>query len=231
MADQKKIAEDRRRVLDLINRDEVVKIACDLVDIPSPTGSEKQIADYIIDRYRRAGLKVLPQVFEDGRANAIGIIKGKGGGPTLMLNGHMDTSFVGNLTGPEEFMPDLPGYRPKAVIDDDWIYGLGVYNMKASLAAFIHVAEAIKRAGVELEGDVVIACVAGEIEKAQVDRSGAAIPRRRLRHLVRHHAWSGRRPCGRRRAVGPDARPCPWRLRLDQDHAVWTSDAQRLQQS
>ena len=170
MADQKKIAADKKKVLDLINRDEVVQIACDLVDIPSPTGFEKQCADYIIDRYRRAGIKVLPQAFEDGRSNAIGIIKGKGTGPTLMLNGHMDTSFVGNLSGPEEFMPDLPGFRPKAVIDGDWIYGLGVYNMKASLAAFIHVVEVIKRAGVELEGDVVIACVAGEIEKSQIDR-------------------------------------------------------------
>jgi acetylornithine deacetylase/succinyl-diaminopimelate desuccinylase-like protein len=170
MADQKKIAADKRKVLDLINRDEVVKIACDLVDIPSPTGSEKQCADYIIDRYKRADIKVLPQVFEDGRSNAIGVIKGKGTGPTLMLNGHMDTSYVGNLTGPEEHMPDSPGFRPKALIDGDWIYGLGIYNMKASLAAFLHVAESIKRAGVELEGDLVIACVAGEIEKSQIDR-------------------------------------------------------------
>src|SRR5476651_1269774 len=108
MADQKKIAADKHKVLDLINRDEVVKIACDLVDIPSPTGSEKQCADYIIDRYKRADIKVLPQVFEDGRSNAIGVIKGKGTGPTLMLNGHMDTSYVGNLTGPEEHMPDSP---------------------------------------------------------------------------------------------------------------------------
>jgi succinyl-diaminopimelate desuccinylase len=90
MANEKKIAADNQKVMDLINRDEVVKITCDLVDIPSPTGSEKHCADYIIERYRRAGMKVLPQIFEDGRANAIGIIKGKGTGPTLMLNGHMD---------------------------------------------------------------------------------------------------------------------------------------------
>jgi acetylornithine deacetylase len=170
MADESKIAADKQKVLALIDRDAVVKIACDLVDIPSPTGSEKACADYMIDRYKRAGIKILPQVFEDGRSNAIGIIKGKGTGPALMLNGHMDTSFVGNLSGPEEHMPDLPGYRPKSVIDGDWIYGLGVYNMKASLAGFIHAAEAIQRAGVELAGDLVIACVAGEIEKSQVDK-------------------------------------------------------------
>lgn len=166
----KKIGDDKNKVLPLINREEVVKIACDLVNIPSPTGSEQACADYIIERYKKAGIKVLPQTFEDGRSNAIGIIKGKGSGPTLMLNGHMDTSFVGDLSGPEEHMPDLPGYRPKAVIDGEWIYGLGIYNMKASLAAFIHAAETIQRAGIVLEGDLVIACVAGEIEKSQVDK-------------------------------------------------------------
>ncbi|HYC36468.1 MAG TPA: M20/M25/M40 family metallo-hydrolase [Usitatibacter sp.] len=165
-----KIADDKRKVQELINTEEVVKIACDLVDIPSPTGSEKQCADYIIDRYKAAGIKVLPQVFEDGRSNAIGLMKGSGEGPTLMLNGHMDTSFVGDRSGPEEHMPDSPGFLPKAVIDGDWIYGLGVYNMKASLAAFIHAAECIKRAGIELSGDLLIACVAGEIEKSQVDK-------------------------------------------------------------
>ncbi len=167
---ESKISGDKQKVLSMIDRDEVVRIACDLVNIPSPTGFEQACADYIITRYRNAGIKVLPQSFEDGRSNAIGIIKGRGTGPTLMLDGHMDTSFVGNRSGPEEFMPDSPGYRPQAVIDGEWIYGLGVYNMKASLAAFLHAAETIKRAGVELEGDLVIACVAGEIEKAQVDR-------------------------------------------------------------
>jgi acetylornithine deacetylase len=175
MADEKLIAHAKEKVAALVDREAVTAIACDLVNIPSPTGSEKEIADYIIARYRNAGLSVLPQVFEDGRANAIGILKGHGQGPRLMLNGHMDTSFVGNLAGPEEHMPDLPGYRPHAIIDDDWIYGLGVYNMKASLAAFIHAVEVVRRAEVDLLGDVVVACVAGEIEKAQVDRYQGAL--------------------------------------------------------
>ena len=83
-----------------------------------------------------------------------------------MLNGHMDTSYVGD----EKYLPDTPGYRAKAVVDGEWIYGLGVYNMKGSLACFLHAAEILQRAGVELAGDLVIACVAGEIEKAPVDR-------------------------------------------------------------
>lgn len=165
MVERTLLEDAKKNVLQLIERDEVVRIACDLVDIPSPTGYEKPLADYIIDRYRRAGIKVLDQEFDEERANAIGILKGKGRGPCLMLNGHMDTSYKGD----ERYLPDKPGYRSKAFIDDDWIYGLGVYNMKGGLAAFLAAAEAIIKAGVELEGDLLIACVAGEIEKSQVD--------------------------------------------------------------
>lgn len=166
MADREaKIVAAKKEVLALVNREEVARIACDLVDIPSPTGYEGACADYIINRYQKAGIKVLPQSFEEGRKNAIGVLKGRGDGPVLMMNGHMDTSY----TGSEQHMPDLPGYKPKAVVDEPWIYGLGVYNMKGSLACFIHAAECVKRAGIELEGDLVVACVAGEIEKSQVD--------------------------------------------------------------
>lgn len=173
MADTKQRAALKRHALKRIDRDELLQIACDLVNIPSPTGSEKACADYIVGRYRAAGIKVLPQSFEETRANAIGVIKGKGAGPCLMLNGHMDTSYVGD----EQYLPDMPGYKPKAVIDGEWIYGLGIYNMKGSLAAFIHAAETVLRAGIELEGDLLIACVAGEIEKSPVDRYQGALYR------------------------------------------------------
>jgi acetylornithine deacetylase/succinyl-diaminopimelate desuccinylase-like protein len=160
------MAAAKRRVLREVDRDDLVAIACDLVNIPSPTGNEKPCADYIVGRYRAAGIKVLEQSFEETRANAIGIVKGEGSGPCLMLNGHMDTSYVGN----ERYLPDAPGYRPHAVVDGEWIYGLGIYNMKGSLACFLHAAEIVQRAGIELKGDLLVACVAGEIEKAPVDR-------------------------------------------------------------
>jgi len=160
------LAELKSALMRSVDREELVRIACDLVNIPSATGYEKPCADYIVERYRRAGIKVLPQVFEETRANAVGIVKGDGTGPCLMLNGHMDTSYVGD----EAYLPQTPGYRPQAVIDGDWIYGLGVYNMKGSLACFIHAAEILKRTNTKLRGDLIVACIAGEIEKSQVDR-------------------------------------------------------------
>jgi len=156
----------KQKLHEMVNRDSLIQIGCDLINIPSPTGFEKQCADYILSRYNAAGIKVLPQVFEEQRSNAIGILKGEGSGPTLMLNGHMDTSYHGD----EQYLPDKPGYKSKAVLDGEWIYGLGIYNMKGSLACFIHAVEILKAANVKLKGDVILAAVAGEIEKSQVDR-------------------------------------------------------------
>ena len=167
------LADAKQRVLGAIDRDEVVQIACDLTNIHSPTGFEQECAEYIIERYDRLGINHLPQQLEDNRKNAIGIVKGTGGGPCLMLNGHMDTSYVGN----EDYLPDRPGYKPKAVIDDDWIYGLGIYNMKGGLASMLHACEVIKRLGIELPGDIMLAAVCGEIEKSAVNQYQGALYR------------------------------------------------------
>ena len=50
---------------------------------------------------------------------------------------------------------------------DGFIYGLGIYNMKGALVCYTHAVKALQRAGVKLKGDVIIAAVAGEIEKTQ----------------------------------------------------------------
>lgn len=166
MAGKASLSELKKDVLNRIDREQIVKIASDLINIPSATGFERECAEYIIGRYTAAGIKSIPQEFDEGRKNAIGVIKGDGSGPCLMFNGHMDTSYVGD----EQYLPDKPGYKPKAVVDGDWLYGLGIYNMKGGLAAFLHAAEVVKASGIPLKGDIILACVAGEIEKSQVDR-------------------------------------------------------------
>jgi len=92
----------------------------------------------------------------------VGRWKGTGGGKNLMFNGHMDTS----NTGHEDFLTGI-GYKPHAVVKDGFIYGLGIYNMKGALVCYTNAVKALQRAGVRLKGDVIIAAVAGEIEKTQ----------------------------------------------------------------
>ena len=52
---------------------------------------EAEIAESIADFMRGIGLHTTIDEVESGRPNVIGVLKGVGGGPTLMLNGHMDT--------------------------------------------------------------------------------------------------------------------------------------------
>jgi len=150
------------RILAEVKEEEIVAMSCDVINIPSPTGEELQMAEYMRVVFERLGLNVTWQEVEEGRANVVGRWTGGGGGKNLMFNGHMDTS----NTGREEFLTGL-GYKPSAVVRDGFIYGLGIYNMKGALVCYTHAVKALLHAGVKLKGDVIIAAVAGEIETTQ----------------------------------------------------------------
>jgi acetylornithine deacetylase len=140
----------------------LVADCCDVINIPSPTGSELPIAQHMRRLFESIGLEITWQEVEEGRANVIGRLVGSGSGPNLMFNGHMDTS----NTGDEPFLTGI-GYKPHALVRDGVIYGLGIYNMKGALICYVHAVRALLSAGVRLRGDVILGAVAGEIEKAQ----------------------------------------------------------------
>jgi acetylornithine deacetylase len=149
-------------ILAQVKQDEIVAMSRDIINIPSPTGEELQMAQYMQNALRELGLHVTWQEVEEGRANVVGRWTGSGGGKNLMFNGHMDTS----NTGREDFLTGM-GYKPNAVVKNGFLYGLGIYNMKGALVCYTHAVKALQRAGVRLKGDVIIAAVAGEIEKTQ----------------------------------------------------------------
>lgn len=150
------------RILAQVDEQELVAMACDVVNIPSPTGEELEMACYMRAAMERLGLKMTWQEVEEGRPNVIGRLEGAGTGKSLMFNGHMDTS----NTGREPHLTGI-GYKPRAVVKDGYLYGLGIYNMKGALVCYMQAVKALQAAGVKLEGDVVIAAVVGEIEKSQ----------------------------------------------------------------
>ena len=59
---------DKRNVLARITQEEVVQVATDLVNIPSPTGSERRVAEYVCAFYERNGIRAVRQ--EIGRLPA-----------------------------------------------------------------------------------------------------------------------------------------------------------------
>jgi acetylornithine deacetylase/succinyl-diaminopimelate desuccinylase-like protein len=154
----------------MIDERRLVEMALRLVSTPSFTGSEEAAAELLRDVFDELGLAVQWQQVEDGRANVVGTWAGAGGGPTLMFNGHLDTSYSGR----EPWLQGIPGFQPVGFERDGRIYGLGISNMKGALACYVEAVRSLIEDGVRLKGDVLIAAVAGEIEKTQQgDAQGA----------------------------------------------------------
>ena len=117
------------------------------------------MGERVRDELAGMGLQVQWQEVEEGRPNVVGILEGEGGGKSLMFNGHMDTSYSGR----EPWLAGIRGFQPAGFVHDGRIYGLGISNMKGALACYVEAVRALRDAGVRLKGDVMIACVAGEI--------------------------------------------------------------------
>src|ERR1044071_8431561 len=117
------------KALSRIDQDVVTKLAVDLVSIPSPTGSERELATFLADYMAAGGLEVSLQEVGPNRANAVGILRGEGEGPRLMFNGHLDTSITGieaedyPMTGPHG-----AASRAKGFVKDGHVLGCGAYN-------------------------------------------------------------------------------------------------------
>ena len=119
--------------------------------VPGAKG-EEEIAEYVAQWLKALGLKAKVDRIEPKRANAVGTLKGAGGGKNLMLNGHIDT--VGY-----DYMTIEP---LKPVIKDGRMYGRGTYDMKGGLVASLAALKAVIDSGIQLRGDVLVAGVCDE---------------------------------------------------------------------
>ena len=150
-------------VLEHIQDHEAIELAQQLIRIPSFLWRESAIGRWLADWMSRRGYDVELQEapLRDGNVThqAIGALRGDGSGPSLMLCGHTDTS---DWNG-DVFRRDQWRYDPfGGEIDGGMLYGLGALNMKAGLASMLIAAEAIRRSGAPLKGDLIVACVVAE---------------------------------------------------------------------
>ncbi len=127
-----------------------------LVRIPSinPPGNEGPVAVMIAERLKELGLDIEILGPEPSRPSVLARLRGTGGGPTLLLNGHTDVQPAGGGWQHDPFGAEIEGGR---------LFGRGSVDMKAGLAAVVHAVEALRRAQVHLKGDLVITAVADEV--------------------------------------------------------------------
>jgi acetylornithine deacetylase len=121
----------------------------------SQTEGERVLAGWMAEQMRGLGLDAELTLVEGERVNAIGRLRGSGGGKSLLFNGHIDTNPV-----TEGWTVDPWGGK----VDDKFIYGIGVSNMKSGDAAYFCALKTLIDAGVKLRGDVILTFVVGELQ-------------------------------------------------------------------
>jgi acetylornithine deacetylase len=136
---------------------ETVELLKSLVAIDSvnsdlaPGGAgESRIADVCAAWLAERGFEIQRLEKRPGRPSIVGVAKGRGGGRSLMFNGHIDTVTLAGYDGD----PLAP------VIREGRLYGRGSFDMKGGVAAMMVAAAQAKQDNVA--GDILVACVADE---------------------------------------------------------------------
>jgi len=139
----------------------VVDLAREALRIQSLSGEEEKVARFFVDSMRNVGIEAELQPVPESPLmgasfNAVGRVKGSGGGNSVMFNGHIDHNPVCDGWTKDPY---------SGVIENGWLYGF--VHMKAANAAYVMAVDAVKRAGIELKGDVVLTHVCGELRGGQ----------------------------------------------------------------
>ncbi|WP_280398097.1 M20 family metallopeptidase [Nocardia carnea] len=134
-----------------------------LVDIASPTGDEAPLARHITGVCTAAGIEAHTMELDDRQANSWARVPGAGTGPDLMLYAPIDTVTSGNAVEDLPWAGDTlrPDMTARAVVDGDYLTGLGASNPKGHAACVLAAVEAVHTAGIPLTGDLIAAFGAG----------------------------------------------------------------------
>lgn len=161
------MATNPTSVLERIDVDELVRVALDLSNIDSPTGSEGPVADYVYDWLKREGFDARKVGLYPTRPNVIATLPGTGNGRSLCFNSHMDTTIHKDEWWSTRRAAD-PVFH-SAWREGDMLIGNGICNDKGPMSTWLLAAKAIKDSGVKLKGDLMLMAVVGEIGVEPVD--------------------------------------------------------------
>lgn len=141
-----------------MNSNELIATLADLVRINSVNPAyahgetEERIQRYIAGFFEREGIPVEWQEPEPGRPNVVAKIQGENPQRRLVLEAHVDTAGIENMT--------ISPFEP--VVCDGRLYGRGSCDTKGGLAAMMHAVAAIHRSGNLPPCDVWLAATADE---------------------------------------------------------------------
>jgi len=166
-----RLAAEEKRVVRAIDERGMLEALRELVAVPSWNGEETPAQDLMTRLMKDAGLAVdrweidqdelaghpgyFTEIPREGPIGLVGTLGGRGGGASLILNGHVDVVPPGDS--------DLWSHPPfEAVIRDGRVYGRGALDMKGPLLAALFALRALQEEGVRLRGTVFLESVVGE---------------------------------------------------------------------
>jgi acetylornithine deacetylase len=129
---------------------ELVSINSVNPDLVPGAAGEIEIAAFCAQWLEARGFEVHRLEERKGRPSIVGIAKGRGGGRSLMFNGHIDTVTLAGYDG-DPLLAKIEGGK---------IHGRGAFDMKSGVAAMMVAAAKAAKQG--LSGDILVACVADE---------------------------------------------------------------------
>ena len=136
--------------------DEVTHLLTDLICIntTNPPGNETLAAKYLTEKLSQDGFKCELLESAPERGSVITRLRGTGEKSSLLLLSHLDVVSA----NPKEWSVDPFG----GVVKDGFVWGRGALDMKGMTAIEVMVMKLLKRNGVELKGDVILAATADE---------------------------------------------------------------------
>lgn len=150
-----------------IDEDAIVELALALGNLDSPTGLEGAASDHVFEWLEHAGFEPRRVALLPDRPNVVARVRGAGHGPSLMFNSHLDTTIAAEevLTTPHAGAPEYH----EAWREGDRLIGNGIVNNKGVMSTWMVACKALRDAGVQLQGDLVMTMVVGEIGVEPVD--------------------------------------------------------------
>jgi putative selenium metabolism hydrolase len=138
------------------HRKEAIQVLQDFISVPSPSGQEKVCGERVAEAMRSAGFD---SARVDALGDAMGVLKGSGGGRSILMNGHIDHVPVGDMVDPHSArLMDGAVFNTKGEV----IYGRAACDMKAGVAAMVMAGAYLHDTGAKLRGDYKVAAVAQE---------------------------------------------------------------------
>lgn len=160
-------AEQRQwleRAVALVDMDRMRTFNCTITSIHSPTGEERAINEWMTRHMQAIGLDAFYQPLDEHSGNAVGYLRGSGGGPSLLLYAPIDTHLRAD---PEEDVPWVgPALRPDmlphgTIAENGDVIGLGAANPKGMVTALTEAVRCVQEAGVPLRGEVILGFAGG----------------------------------------------------------------------